>query len=57
VALGGILPAVAGLLAGRFRIARGRLVTAPIPVWVAAPTLVLLGVFALRAAVIFSTQA
>ncbi|MDX6440166.1 MAG: hypothetical protein QOF45_2749 [Gaiellaceae bacterium] len=57
VALGGILPAVAGLLAGRFRIARGRLVTAPIPAWVAAPTLVLLGVFALRAAVIFSTQA
>jgi formate-dependent nitrite reductase membrane component NrfD len=57
VALAGILPAVGGLLAGRLGIAPRPMLTARGPAWRAAPTLVLLGVFALRAAVIFSAQA
>jgi formate-dependent nitrite reductase membrane component NrfD len=57
VALLGILPAVGGLLLGRLGRTPGRAVAAGVPAWVAAPTLVLLGVFALRAAVIFSAQA
>jgi formate-dependent nitrite reductase membrane component NrfD len=57
VAVAGMLPAVGGLLIGRSRTPGRMVAAARVPVWVAAPTLVLVGVLALRAAVIFSAQA
>ena len=57
VAVAGILPAVGGLLIGRSRTPGRMVAAAKVPVWAALPTLVLVGVLALRAAVIFSAQA
>lgn len=57
VAVAGMLPGVGGLVIGRLRTTPGRAVAAArVPAWVVAPTLVLVGVLALRAAVIFSGQ-
>jgi len=56
VALAGMLPGVGGLVVSRLRATPAGAV-ARVPAWVAAPTLVLVGVLALRAAVIFSAQA
>lgn len=55
VALAGMLPGVGGLVVGRLRVMPAGAV-ARVPAWVATPTLVLVGVLALRAAVIFSGQ-
>jgi hypothetical protein len=57
VAVVGMLPAVGGLLIGRSRTPGRMVAAARVPVWAAAPALVLVGVLALRAAVIFSAQA
>jgi formate-dependent nitrite reductase membrane component NrfD len=58
VALAGTLPGISGLVVGRLRATPGGPVAAGrVAVWAAAPTLVLVGVLALRAAVIFSAQA
>jgi formate-dependent nitrite reductase membrane component NrfD len=57
VALAGVLPGLLGLGAGRPRLSGAGAVTAErVQSWVAVPTLVLIGVLALRAAVIFSAQ-
>jgi formate-dependent nitrite reductase membrane component NrfD len=58
VALVGMLPGLASLAGDRTRVARrGTIATVErAPTWVLAPSLVLLGVLALRAAVIFSAQ-
>lgn len=52
VALAGMLPGIVSLAVDRFRPGRGAVVA-----WAVAPSLVLVGVLALRAAVIFSAQA
>jgi formate-dependent nitrite reductase membrane component NrfD len=58
VALAGILPSLGGLALGGLRVTAGGAVAAErTAAWVAAPSLVLVGVLALRAAVIFSAQA
>lgn len=58
VALAGMLPGIRGLVGDRLRVAPGEAVGVErVPSWVVAPTLVLVGVLALRAAVIFSAQA
>jgi formate-dependent nitrite reductase membrane component NrfD len=58
VALAGMLPGLAGLAAGGLRATpAGQAASGRTLAWVAAPTLVLIGVLALRAAVIFSAQA
>jgi formate-dependent nitrite reductase membrane component NrfD len=58
VALAGMLAGLGGLAAGGLRAgAGGTVVAGRTLVWAAAPTLVLVGVLALRAAVIFSAQA
>jgi polysulfide reductase chain C len=56
-ALAGMVPALGDLAARRFRATPGGAVAAwRVPAWVVAPTLVLLGVLALRAWVIFTAQ-
>jgi formate-dependent nitrite reductase membrane component NrfD len=56
-ALAGMLPALRDLTVRRFRVTSEGAVTAGrVPVWAVAPTLVLLGVLALRAWVIFTAQ-
>jgi formate-dependent nitrite reductase membrane component NrfD len=58
VAFAGMLPGLSGLVGGRLRVSPGGAVAAErVAGWVAVPALVLVGVFALRAAVIFSAQA
>ncbi len=58
VAVAGMLHGISGLVTGRLRATAGGAVTADrVLVWAAAPALVLVGVLALRAAVIFSAQA
>jgi polysulfide reductase chain C len=58
VALAGMLPGLLGLAGDRFKVTpQGAIVAGRVPAWVVAPTLVLVGVLALRAAVIFSAQA
>jgi formate-dependent nitrite reductase membrane component NrfD len=58
VAIVGTLPAIGGLLVGRFRATPGGAVAVDrVAGWALAPALVLIGVLALRAAVIFSAQA
>lgn len=58
LALAGMLPALRGLAASRLRVTAGGAVAVErAPALVAAPALVLVGVLALRAAVIFSAQA
>jgi formate-dependent nitrite reductase membrane component NrfD len=58
VALAGMLPGLAGLAAGGLRAApAGQAANGRALAWAAAPSLVLIGVLALRAAVIFSAQA
>jgi polysulfide reductase chain C len=58
VALAGMLPGLAGLAAGGLRArTTGEATSGRALAWMAAPTLVLIGVLALRAAVIFSAQA
>jgi len=58
LALAGMLPGLGGLAASRLRVTPGgTLVAERTAAWVAAPALVLVGVVALRAAVIFSAQA
>jgi formate-dependent nitrite reductase membrane component NrfD len=58
LALAGMLPGLSGLAASRLRVTPGGTVVAErTAAWVAAPALVLVGVLALRAAVIFSAQA
>jgi formate-dependent nitrite reductase membrane component NrfD len=57
VALAGMLPGLRGLVAGRLRVTPGGAVAVDrVSAWAAAPALVLIGVLALRAAVIFSAQ-
>jgi formate-dependent nitrite reductase membrane component NrfD len=57
VAWAGLLPGLRGLAAGRLAVTGGGAVTATrASAWALAPALVLVGVFALRAAVIFSAQ-
>jgi formate-dependent nitrite reductase membrane component NrfD len=57
VALAGMLPGLRGLAAGGLRVTGGGALTAArVSAWTLAPTLVLIGVLALRAAVIFSAQ-
>jgi formate-dependent nitrite reductase membrane component NrfD len=57
VALAGMLPGLRGLVAGRLRVTPGGAVAVErVSGWAAAPALVLVGVLALRAAVIFSAQ-
>jgi formate-dependent nitrite reductase membrane component NrfD len=57
VALGGMLPALRDLAVGGLRVTAGGAATATrAPAWAVAPALVLVGVLALRAAVIFSAQ-
>jgi polysulfide reductase chain C len=58
VALAGMLPGLRGLVGDRIRATRRAGVAAieRVPAWVVAPSLVLVGVLALRAAVIFSAQ-
>ncbi|HYZ78500.1 MAG TPA: NrfD/PsrC family molybdoenzyme membrane anchor subunit [Gaiellaceae bacterium] len=58
VALVGMLPGLRGLAGDRVRVTRRGAVAAVerAPAWVVAPSLVLVGVLALRAAVIFSAQ-
>jgi formate-dependent nitrite reductase membrane component NrfD len=56
-ALAGMLPALGDLAVRRFRTTpEGAVVAGRVPAWVVAPTLVLLGVLALRAWVIFTAQ-
>jgi polysulfide reductase chain C len=58
VALAGMLPGLAGLAAGGLRATTaGTATSGRALAWAAAPSLVLIGVLALRAAVIFSAQA
>jgi formate-dependent nitrite reductase membrane component NrfD len=58
VALAGMLPGLRGLVGDRLRVTPGGAVAVErASVWVAAPWLVIVGVLALRAAVIFSAQA
>jgi formate-dependent nitrite reductase membrane component NrfD len=58
VALVGMLPGIRGLVGERLRVTAGGAVAAErVAAWAFAPSLVLAGVFALRAAVIFSAQA
>jgi polysulfide reductase chain C len=59
VALAGTLPGLRGLVGDRLRVTPGGTVAMErtAAAWAAAPALVLVGVFALRAAVIFSAQA
>jgi polysulfide reductase chain C len=58
VALAGMLPGLAGLAAGGLRATpAGHAASGRALAWAAAPSLVLIGVLALRAAVIFSAQA
>jgi polysulfide reductase chain C len=58
LAVAGMLPGLSGLASGRLRVTGGgTLVAERTAAWVAAPALVLVGVLALRAAVIFSAQA
>jgi formate-dependent nitrite reductase membrane component NrfD len=58
VAVAGMLPGLSGLAAGGLRATGGRgAITRRAAAWAAAPALVLIGVLALRAAVIFSAQA
>jgi formate-dependent nitrite reductase membrane component NrfD len=58
VALTGTLPGLRGLAAGGLRVTGGGAIAATrASSWALAPALVLVGVFALRAAVIFSAQA
>jgi formate-dependent nitrite reductase membrane component NrfD len=58
VALAGMLPGLAGLAAGGLRVTpAGQAASGRALAWAAAPSLVLIGVLALRAAVIFSAQA
>jgi formate-dependent nitrite reductase membrane component NrfD len=58
LALAGMLPGLSGLAASGLRVTPGgTLVAARTAAWVVAPALVLVGVLALRAAVIFSAQA
>jgi formate-dependent nitrite reductase membrane component NrfD len=58
VALAGMLPGLAGLAAGGLRATpAGQATSGRALAWAAAPSLVLIGVLALRAAVIFSAQA
>jgi len=57
VALVGMLPGLRGLAGGGLRVTSGGTITAArAEAWVFAPSLVLIGVLALRAAVIFSAQ-
>jgi formate-dependent nitrite reductase membrane component NrfD len=56
VALVGMLPGLARLAGERFTTTPGGTIVGRVPAWVVAPTLVLIGVLALRAAVIFSAQ-
>jgi formate-dependent nitrite reductase membrane component NrfD len=57
VALAGMLPGLSSLAGDRFRVTpRGAVAAGRAAAWVVAPTLVLIGVLALRAAVIFSAQ-
>ena len=57
VALAGMLPGLRGLTAGGLRVTGGGAVTATrASAWALMPSLVLLGVLALRAAIIFSAQ-
>ena len=56
-ALAGMLPALGDLVVRRFRATpEGEVAAGILPAWAAAPTLVLLGVLALRAWVIFTAQ-
>jgi polysulfide reductase chain C len=58
LALAGMLPGLSGLAGNRLRVTPGgTLVAERAATWAAAPALVLIGVIALRAAVIFSAQA
>jgi formate-dependent nitrite reductase membrane component NrfD len=58
VALAGMLPGIGALATGGLRVTAGGAVAAErVGAWVVAPALVLVGVLALRAAVIFSAQA
>ncbi len=58
VALAGMLPGLRGLVGERLRVTPGGAVAVErVSVWVVSPWLVLVGVLALRAAVIFSAQA
>ena len=58
VALAGMLPGLSGLAGDRVRVTRrGAVAIGRVPAWAVAPSLVLIGVLALRAAVIFSGQA
>ncbi len=58
LALAGMLPGLGGLAASRLRVTSGgTLVAERTAAWAVAPALVLVGVLALRAAVIFSAQA
>jgi polysulfide reductase chain C len=58
LALAGMVPGLSGLATSRLRVTGGgTLVAERTAAWVAAPALVLVGVLALRAAVIFSAQA
>jgi formate-dependent nitrite reductase membrane component NrfD len=58
LALAGMLPGLTGLAGNRLRVTPGGALTvARTQAWVMAPALVLVGVLALRAAVIFSAQA
>jgi polysulfide reductase chain C len=58
VALAGMVPGLRGLASDRLRVTGGGTVAAErAAAWTVAPSLVLLGVLALRAAVIFSAQA
>jgi hypothetical protein len=57
VALAGMLPGLGDLAVRRFRPTPGGAVAAGrVPAWLLAPTLVLVGVLALRAWVIFTAQ-
>jgi hypothetical protein len=57
LALAGMLPGLGGFVAGRRRVtSRGAVAAERAPAWAWAPALALLGVLALRAAVIFSAQ-
>jgi formate-dependent nitrite reductase membrane component NrfD len=57
VALAGMLPGLRGLAGDRARVtSRGAVAVERVPAWLIAPSLVLVGVLALRAAVIFSAQ-
>jgi len=59
VALAGTLPGLRGLVGDRLRVTAGGTVAVErtAAAWAVAPALILIGVFALRAAVIFSAQA